>query len=53
MQPQNSLFKESIIKFDSERYTLFFPCEGEKFIFFSFAKVAIILSILTVSVKLT
>ena len=54
MQPQNSLFKESIIKFDSERYTLFFPCEGEKFdFFFSFAKVAIILTILTVSVKLT
>ena len=57
MQSQNSLFKESIIKFDSERYKLIisFLVRERSLIFFRllFAKVAIILTILEVSVKLT
>ena len=56
MQPQNSVFKESIMKFDSERYTLIisFLVRERSLIFFSFGKVAIILNtLLAVSVKLT
>ena len=55
MQSLNSLFKESIIKFDSERYKLIisFLVRERSLICFSFAKVAIIHTILAVSVKLT
>ena len=55
MQSLNSRFKESIIKFDSKRYKLIisFLVRERSLICFSFAKVAIILTILAVSVQLT